>query len=508
MQYTFTDLYTLCARAGLAAVLAAGVFFHSQARDRANGGQTAALAPKLTAAQLPSFPEKTAAVRLLVNGKSLKTDGLQWLQSVPDLVPLTVEIDGVPVQAAYLSQGSFSIAYTFPYGNGEYIVKLPRVFDKAVSEINHTLSVFDRTTDLLDWMVKNRYLLCGQSVNGLGFEYRWTPAGLKAVLDDDPEFYAELARILAAGTYEVRASSLGRSVSRTQARQICRMCFQQELRHSLSARREAEGFGRAYPGSRLPGTVAMIQDTSGQVLTPEAVIQPCFPAVRQLDFVQPATPQSGRVVRAAVEELERIHRLGRVHGDIKPDHLCIDAGLGVRFVDWGSSHTPGQLRSGHIIPMTPQLASPARVRDTMNTLEAFTPSLPEMAGVRLLTHTGESGNYNPFFDDYYGLTASLVWVWVRKPLQTFFHSQPRTLDSDTPAYRDLTYLFPQLPAAFRAWKQRGKTDVHAFTLALLEAACETRELPGYLVWGSPAQYYESVDEIETLAPRETLATAA
>ncbi len=485
-----------------ALALCAGAFYRPQAAAAAARPQACALAPLLSAARLPGIAA-APQVRLLVLGRPFTAGTLRWLQKFPKTLPLTVEIDGVPVKASYLGHGGFSAAYRFRYEGRDYVVKLPIKFDEAVSSVNHSVRAFNQGQALLDWMEKNRYL---EQKTAFGSpEYSWTPGGREAVLADDPVFYAQLARVLAAGTYEVQMAGR-KAITRTQAQQTCRTWFQRELGRSLVARREAEGFAKAYPESRLLACVALPRNVSGRQFAPDAVVEPFLPEARRVRDSQPGLPQTTGDVRAMVRELERVHRLGLIHGDIKPEHIHLDETGRARFTDWGCSHTPQQLRDGQIIFMTRELAGPARLRCAWPRLEGFDPRFLGTQEVEIVT--GNPNDYNPFFDDYYGLSVSLVWAWTGTAPAGLFAPDAR-LNTRNAAYKALIRRIPNLPSAIWAWEERGATQVLAFTLAVLEAAgIRTWELPGYLAWGNPAHHYRSVNEIEHWAAYKILGTAA
>ncbi len=460
-----------------ALIFAAGFLHPPQAQVSTGVGHACALAPRLSAATLPGWPANRPPIAIRANGQPVDFSALKALLKNPWGTPVTLEIGSARVNASCLATGGFAAVYKFQYPASDpsaprYAMKLPRQFDSAASRLD-SVPELAGPGGLLEWMCLRGYLRRA-APEAQGPAYFWTPAGRDAVLDDDPEFYSNAARLLPGPGGDA-------------ALRRCRGLFQRELQYCLSARREASGFARAYPSAAaLQTAVGLPPDPSGKMLVPDAVVQLFFPSLLPLAKVQPGSQSGALVVRAAMGELSRIHRMGLVHGDMKPDHIIIDPGLGVRFTDWGCSHTPAQLRDGHVVARTPEHASPARKRWSVDA----------------------PGPYNPFFDDYYGLATSLAYAWTLETPEDLFAPSGR-LHGASACYMSLQYTFPRLSERIRGWRSLGRSDVQAFTLALLEeAGCGLVDIPGYLVWGDPDRLYLTVNEIEREAAAGILGAAA
>lgn len=67
------------------------------------------------------------------------------------------------------------------------------------------------------------------------------------------------------------------------------------------------------------------------------------------------------IARQAASALASLHRKGLLHGDLKPDNIFLLAGNGVRVIDLGSAHRPGEnntlLEQGYILG-TPDYLAP------------------------------------------------------------------------------------------------------------------------------------------------------
>ncbi len=446
----------------------------------ANGGarQPSLLAPWLAATNLAGRSASGALpVRLFVDGKPLGFETLEALRRAIEKTTLTVEVAGTRVQAGYLGRGAYAAAYRFRYEDRDYVVKIPIVSDRTATRLNRNPLGIQTWPAVLDWMTDRGCLRLETSPSRT---YHWTPRGRTLVVHDSGTFYAEIARILASGPPGARRVPLmqGKSLAEDEAVRLVRNLFQHSLPCCLSAWREVEGSALLHP-IPLQVRIPLADDSAAGLLTPYAVVQQYQPAQLTLQDLQDQPERQRQrlasVVNSAISELERAHRLGRIHGDIKlSGNIAIDADGRARLIDWGSSHTPAQLRAGHEILGTQPFLSSLRY---------------------------DRKPYNPFFDDYYGLAASLGQVW---------DSEPPEDDGGLPVH-SLTLLhlrLPELPEAVRAWKNRGvKNDEHALVLAVLEI-CGAARLPGYLVWGNPGVLYESVEEIEREAATRLLGAAA
>ncbi len=474
----------------LLAVLAAacaGVFCHPQAHNRAGGGQACALAPQLEAARLSAgFPGKKQPVRLLIDGQPPTNDSLLKLRGHTDQTRLEVEIGGERIPASHIGNGGYGAAFRFRYEGADYVLKVPGFSDTCASNLHVSLHRYARIDTLLDWMDDHKYLT-GRYTEPW---FQWTARGREAVLGEAPDFYAGVADVLSGRP----AGEAGRTVPTynhgtapvEQAVHDCRHAFQKEMPGSLAAWHDARGSALAYgvpfetliPLPGLPG-----------LLAPCAVVRRYLPSDLTLEDIRKTRPWSLRVrqaravARSAVAELARTHTdLNLAHGDVKPSNLAIEAGGRVRLIDWGLSRTPAQLRDGACLTYTRDFATPARA--------AGRP-------------------YNAFFDDYYGLALSLAQAWTAESPGLLFAQPARTpqLNEQCLFYKILVHRLPLLPERIRVWRNRGRPDIQAFTLAMLEA-CEAGDLPAYLVWGDPDRLYLSVEEIEREAAHPLLGAAA
>ncbi len=483
--------------------LAAGVFHPHPA---------AALAPQLGAAHLSGFPEEKQPVRLWVNGQPLDFDALDALREAPAHMAVEVEIGGVRTEADFLGAGGFAAVYRFAHEGRDYVVKIPIQCDEAHSLVADEMDWLFQTLGARRWLTQQGYLRRAETRSGQ-VRFLWTAKGRDAVLNEDPEFYGGLAkrinfRDVSAG---LPFPELG-TLTPEQALHYCRIRFQRELQCCLAARREAQGSARAYPVPELQTSVPMPNSPSGEMLAPEAVVQQYHPAELTLES-EPSSPFQPRLLplsretdpalfcaaaRAAVAELERVHRLGLVHGDVKPPNMAVTAGGRVRYVDWGSSHTPAQLREGNVNPLTENFTSPARYRYVWGRDEKSFALY-------------DWNLYNPFFDDYFGLAIALIRTESGEAnFFNLFDADLAHLDRRGVHFRLMRAGFPGIEARIDYWiGVRRLPDAQALALAALElCGIETRDLPGYLVWGDPKRFYLSVDEIEREAAPGILGAAA
>ena len=72
-------------------------------------------------------------------------------------------------------------------------------------------------------------------------------------------------------------------------------------------------------------------------------------------------PTTVSIVRQIAAGLASLHRKGFLHGDLKPDNIVLLPGNGVRIIDFGSAHRPGEnqtlLEQGYILG-TPDYLAP------------------------------------------------------------------------------------------------------------------------------------------------------
>ncbi len=463
----------------------------------APGGETpgaATLAPHLSAASrvAESVPAAPLPMQIRVAGKPLDAAALAALQARP-LNTIYAVVDGIPARAEYAGETRYAILYRFSYRGRDYVVKLPTALDTPVlpNEVKqlptwwpiiNKISMIARTPG----GTKRKYIQRENRKMPEIFRYSLLPEGAQAVLENRREFYEQIE---AFTPFAPADNGRRESTLRT-----CRQQFLAVLPNCAAAKRDADGGLRACAAIPMQTYFPLFeQDPDAATVVPYAVVQPYTPNEFNLSALRGEEPRGAHrsalpgITRAAVAQLRRIHTQlpagPLIHGAVMPTNLAVGPEGRASLVNWTHSHTPGELRDqGEVLPMEREFASPARA-------------------------AGRA--YNPFFDDYYGLAASLAWALTGEDPGELF-SPDGLLNTRSPCYRALANKLVVLGPRMRIWCLRyGLPDVQAFTLTLLEACgMRTDDLPGYLVLGSPEKPYLTVDEIHQDAALRVLDTAA
>ncbi len=474
--------------------------------QRASAGS--ALAPRLSAASRVS---PAPAAQLYLDGKPAAFEALRTLLAYPQKTRVSLLIGATQVEAAYLGQGGMAAVYRFAYEGADYVVKIPVQYDSTVSTLPNMGHILHNAPRAVQWMVAQGYLEKRRSLPYLPPEYAWTPKGREAVVGDDPALYGGLAPLIDCKSFEYVHPQLPGSTALGRALHYHRVKFRLELSGCVAARQEAEGSQTAYPMPELQPLIRLPGPPAGHAFVPEAVVErfqpsafvlqntPDLPLPAGRSYLQPGVrPELLRtVVRSAVAELERIHRLGRAHGDVKPSNMAIDAQGRVRFIDWGSSITAQQLLDGgNAGAWTYDFASPARFQYAWDRSEA--------------PRNGYRWNlYNPFFDDYFALAVSIARLWscTAGVRNIFDKSHGFRLDPGGVCYREIAAGIPGLEGRIQYWRGQNMPDEQAFTVAVLEC-CGAGTLPAYLMEASMAWQGTDVDTIEREAAAKSLSRAA
>jgi serine/threonine protein kinase len=105
------------------------------------------------------------------------------------------------------------------------------------------------------------------------------------------------------------------------------------------------------------------------------------------------------IARQIAAGLTAMHRKGFLHGDLKPDNILLLPGNGVRIVDLGSAHHPGEnqrlLEKGYILGtpdyLAPELCAFLPERNCSSDLFSLGVMLYEMIAGRLPYAAGTTG---------------------------------------------------------------------------------------------------------------------
>ena len=111
-------------------------------------------------------------------------------------------------------------------------------------------------------------------------------------------------------------------------------------------------------------------------------------------------PTTVAIVRQIAAGLASLHRKGFLHGDLKPDNIVLLPGNGVRIIDFGSAHRPGEnqplLEKGYILGtpdyLAPELCAFQREENASSDLFSVGVMLFEMLAGTLPYPPGSTGH--------------------------------------------------------------------------------------------------------------------